>query len=334
MVSSDLLISLRNSILPAFLVLSTAGSLLLPLGRFKKFVPIFLIFLAIVEYSYFFNKYQPFSPAKFVFPQHPVFSFLQGAAGPARYFGDDSAYIDNNFATYYRVYAPEGYDPLYIRRYGELLANSREIARSDAWVGKSDSPGREKLFDLLGIKYLVDITGSPTLDTGQNFAKFPKDKFAFAGQINQWKFYQRRTVFPRAFLADEYVIGSLKEIHDPNINLRQTLVLEKEPALKPESGPGTAEIIAYKPNTVTIISQSEKPKLLFLSDNYYPGWRALVDNSETEILRADHTFRAVAVPAGVHTVTFIYDSLSFKIGLGISLAALCILLILWRKSKN
>ena len=73
---------------------------------------------------------------------------------------------------------------------------------------------------------------------------------------------------------------------------------------------------------------SSQPKLLLLTDNYYPGWKAAVDREETEILRANYTFRAVPLTAGGHEVRFYYDPMSFKVGLIISVLSLVALGVL------
>lgn len=307
------------------------GIILVLPKRLKKIAGILFIVLATLEYAYFFNKYQPFAPAKFVFPSHPVFNFLRQNAGFNRFFGQERSYIDNNFATFYRVFSPEGYDPLYIRRYEEFLAGSTQnIPRSDAWINQKNESIENKSLDLLGVKDFVDITDSPTLDTGQNFAKFPGAQFGFAGQVSQWKFYDRHTALPRAFLADNYQIlpenQILARLYSSDFDARNTLILEKEPAIKPAAGSSAAaEIIAYTPNEVTIQTNSDKPKLLFLSDNYYPGWKALVDGQEAPILRADYTFRAVSLPAGEHVVKFNYQPQGFYIGAFISVVSLLFL---------
>jgi hypothetical protein len=84
--------------------------------------------------------------------------------------------------------------------------------------------------------------------------------------------------------------------------------------------------------------------LLLLSDTYYPGWRAfvhpvrydsynqvnLVDTSlsnrvnerEVRILRANYNFRAIPLEAGEYEVKFIYDPISFKIGMLVSFLTL------------
>jgi len=43
-----------------------------------------------------------------------------------------------------------------------------------------------------------------------------------------------------------------------------------------------------------------------LTDVWHPWWRAEVDGVSAEILKADVLFRAVAVPAGRHTVRFTF----------------------------
>ncbi|MBU0567008.1 YfhO family protein, partial [bacterium] len=54
---------------------------------------------------------------------------------------------------------------------------------------------------------------------------------------------------------------------------------------------------------------------LFLSDTYYPGWKAYVDGIETRIFRANYTFRAIQIKEGKRRVEFIYRPKSFTIGL-------------------
>jgi uncharacterized membrane protein YfhO len=62
----------------------------------------------------------------------------------------------------------------------------------------------------------------------------------------------------------------------------------------------------YEPDLVTVEAKLPRAGFLVLSDTYFPGWTAAVDGRETPIYRANYTFRAVALPAGAHTVTFSY----------------------------
>jgi hypothetical protein len=58
--------------------------------------------------------------------------------------------------------------------------------------------------------------------------------------------------------------------------------------------------------SLTVVS--DRPALLVVADNWFPAWHASVDGTETQVLRAYHTLRAVAVPAGTSTVAMWYQS--------------------------
>ena len=95
---------------------------------------------------------------------------------------------------------------------------------------------------------------------------------------------------------------------------------------RPESTT-SAEIVSYEPSRVVVQTQSSSQKILFISDNYYPGWKAFVGGHQTKIYRANYSFRAVSLPAGDHQVVFQYDPWSFKIGVITSVVSLFILLV-------
>jgi hypothetical protein len=61
---------------------------------------------------------------------------------------------------------------------------------------------------------------------------------------------------------------------------------------------------------------------LVWAENYYPGWRVWVDGAEVKVLRADLSFRAVALPPGAHRVRSAFLPSDFRIGLYVSLASL------------
>lgn len=89
---------------------------------------------------------------------------------------------------------------------------------------------------------------------------------------------------------------------------------------------GAATIKLYENNRVQINAQLNEPGVLVLTDAFYPGWKAFVGGKEQRILRANYLFRAVQLPAGNHNVEFVYDPISFKIGLLISLLTAALLI--------
>ena len=55
--------------------------------------------------------------------------------------------------------------------------------------------------------------------------------------------------------------------------------------------------------------ESSSGGMLVLNDVWHPWWRATINGTETEILRANTIFRAVQVPAGKSTVRFRFEPL-------------------------
>jgi len=112
------------------------------------------------------------------------------------------------------------------------------------------------------------------------------------------------------------------------------VVLEGEPlpAQTAEPGATSLEIVdGGNPNRVTVTAASGGGGWLVLSDTWYPGWVATIDGQITTIYRADFLFRAVPVPAGQHTIVFDYRPLPFRLGAGLSLGAVALLLLAgWR----
>jgi hypothetical protein len=67
----------------------------------------------------------------------------------------------------------------------------------------------------------------------------------------------------------------------------------------------------------------------YLSNSYYPGWKAYVDGLETPIFKANIMFQAVRVPQGTHEVAFKYEPASYFYGFAISLLTTLLLTGWW-----
>ena len=84
---------------------------------------------------------------------------------------------------------------------------------------------------------------------------------------------------------------------------------------------------------IRIDLRTEKAGYLLFAETWYPGWKARLDQEQIVIYRADYLFQAVAVPAGEHSVEFIYQPNSFYFGFGLSFIAFLILFLQIRKQK-
>jgi hypothetical protein len=98
----------------------------------------------------------------------------------------------------------------------------------------------------------------------------------------------------------------------------------------PETPNGSVEITADSGNTLTLKVDAARDSWLILADTDYPGWRALVDDAETPVYRANLNFRAVQVDAGSHEIRFEYRPGWLLPGALISVIALVAALLLYR----
>jgi uncharacterized membrane protein YfhO len=101
---------------------------------------------------------------------------------------------------------------------------------------------------------------------------------------------------------------------------------------------GTAAITHEVPSHVTIKFDLKTPGMIVLSDLWDSGWVARVNSAAAPVLRADHAFRGVVVPAGKGILQFDYQPISFYGGLWIAIAAAIALAIWggisWRHSNS
>jgi len=122
---------------------------------------------------------------------------------------------------------------------------------------------------------------------------------------------------------------------NPDFSGSDYIILEKSPVMllhgngMASSSNVNAVKIENELNDIIIFSKIETnvPTLLFISDNWYPGWNAYVDGKKTELLRADFTFKAIEVPAGSHSIIMKFEPKSLKYGGLISWLAIFVSLI-------
>ena len=89
-----------------------------------------------------------------------------------------------------------------------------------------------------------------------------------------------------------------------------------------------ARITVDEPERVVVTAAADAPAWLVLSDTWFPGWRARLDGADVPIARANHAFRAIALPAGRHDVEFVFRPRGLVAGAAISLLSLAVVVAL------
>ena len=326
-------VSLRNLILPSLLFFVGLGAVFLSLLKkdFAKFLPYFLLILAFFDLLRFARKWTPFEPKEYAYPKVPVLEFFSKKQGIDRSFGLFGMEVNTTFG----FYSAEGYNPLNLARYGELIAAAKEtcLFREKRLTVRLETREKNtrKLMNLLGIRYVLYPASDPRSPFAFPVWNYPEDFERIYDDGHYLIFENKKAVSrPSLFYQYEVVKGDediIKRLFSPDFSLSKRLILEEKPEIDISSqGEGELELIDYRPNFSKFKVLTSKPALLFLSDVFYPGWMAFVDKKPVKIYRADYTFKAIPVPEGEHEVEFSYQPESFKWGLRISMLTIVVLL--------
>lgn len=168
----------------------------------------------------------------------------------------------------------------------------------------------QRMLDLLNVKYYIDPA---------------------AKEFNSSTIRLNSSMLPRARMFYNYeVFSSDSAVRDymlsTNYDYKHKLLLSSKPSLTIQQSADSVQneviITRYKNNRIDLQVTTTKNGLLWMSEIWYPAWKAFVDKKKTPIHCADYSFRAVEIPEGTHQVTFVYKSEAFQIGLLIAVIAI------------
>jgi len=187
------------------------------------------------------------------------------------------------------------------------------------------------LLDMLNVKYVLM----------EKSADLKGLSWVFDGPATS-KLYENQYYLPRAFLAEQFEVLKrdqefARAFHELTFDPRSTILLEGVPTrfleLKKKSAmpnlESTVKMLTYENNRIVLEVKTPEAAFLFMSETHYPGWKAQVDGREEEILRANYVFRAIPVGPGSHRIEVVYEPLTFKIGLAVSLLTIVMLVTIW-----
>ena len=360
-VYSHILNSLIN-----LLALSVAITILL-YARLKnrigfKYFQILVLMVILFDLWGFGMKYIDVIDAETIFAKRPVIGLLENETQSFRLL-DMSASLPSYVAMKYHIETLDGYDPIHLESYADFMKyhfgenEDMELGYSFLKVKEDRVLNNSKLLGLLNVKYILTqrSSDSPGFSLKQNITtpvyvkslsnyKYETSRRGYqpSNLTMQVYMYENNDFLPRAFVVrNAEVAGGGKTLEDmakEDFDPTETIILEKDVGV-PLNNQGAykqADIAYYSPNEIRVQVYMDNPGFLVLSENYYPGWTATDNGRETEIYRADYILRAVYLNEGQHTVKFVYDSVSFRLGSSITIITLLLVctLILYKIKSN
>jgi hypothetical protein len=195
------------------------------------------------------------------------------------------------------------------------------------------TPAQLRLLQLGGVSHVVTLhdVSAEGLEAAGEFVEILSDP------VRLWRVPDP---LPRSLVVGGVrVAAALEALHllaDGSVDPRREVVLAEGSEREPPAGfQGTVRILEERPGFLRLESVSSHPGHLVILDAYAPGWTATVDGRTVPLVRADLAFRALAVPAGRHTIESRYLPASVAWGWRLSaVVALAALIVLARPARR
>ncbi len=226
------------------------------------------------------------------------------------------------YAAMYGLYAVGGAEVMRVAHQEKFLGLFRCVKNV------SEAQG---LLDIGGIKYV--ILSYPVEDNEYQLIKYEKLKdkdtylYTYSGYPGRFLLFNNVH-----YLNDDNKV--MEKMIDKKTDFKKELILSappRESVINEKPIKGTVRLVSYHSNKIILDYEADGNGFLYLSDTYYPGWKAYVDGKETKIYRANLAFRAIEVQKGRHRVVFRYVPMSFYIGLVLTLFGVALCVWLWRR---
>lgn len=186
---------------------------------------------------------------------------------------------------------------------------------------------------------LLSLVGTRYLAVGDQVV-FPGLAAARAGLFTV---YRNPEAFPRAFVVGDVVsAANPSEAHLLTIELADADRLRRAAVVRGDAGGTDPEAAGQpdasvesvretRPERIVVRARSDRAALLVLNERWDRGWRARLDGRSVPVVEVDGVLMGARLPAGSHTVEFLYHPLALTVGRPLSLLSLavCLGLIAW-----
>ena len=298
------------------------------LARWKGWIPaaampVLLVTLLYADLWTFGHGYNPTTPRQAIMPPTQLTGYLTQHAGHDRMAGTINL-LRPNVAMLFGLRDLRGYEPIVDGTFAHLYDDFYHQARTRVFdvQRKQDlelTATEQRQLNIAGVRYIATVR-KPRVDGSPR-------PYTFILQEQRAALYENLEAFPRAYVVfGSRVVSNTEEatvvLRSAELDPSRTVILDvgEVAAAPPDLDRTTAPVtwLVDEPEHVEVEATLPQPGWLVLSDNYASGWEAALDGNPTPILRANVAFRAVAVPAGTHRISFHYRPRIFYVAATIS----------------
>jgi len=215
-----------------------------------------------------------------------LFTYIAGQEGNFRVYSPSYS-LPQHVAVEYGIELVDGVDPLYLSAYADFMEIASGVPSPDYGVTippfDNGNPNSDNaiyspdpiMLGLLNTRYVVS-----------EFDLFT-DGLQLLENFGGTRIYLNNNALPRSWVQPDYAPIGTEII--------------------------SAKIISKSPNRIEI--EASGPGVLILSEIYYPGWKAEVNEKEMEIIPVENILRSVELPEGDNEIIFVFRPISVTLGL-------------------
>ena len=310
-----------------------------------KWVVVGLIVLQLIDLVPYHQHFMPLvdrGRTAFVTPSIEFLMEKMRTEGPFRIFRNRSIILAPNTPMLYDLDEPGGFDSFVSADYStffreidpQMSRNSRTLD-----LPRDYQTYRQPFWSFLGIRYLLSPGPMDSLPPPWTFA-WKGEVWIYENPDWQKRWFLVPRIIPVRTVEDGYsaaqaidpareaVVDGIEHADIPPALLETPLPegtsLEApwEARTQPASSAGTITVRDYLADEVLLDIDCQSDSFLVFSDTWFPGWRAWVDGREVKVYRADGIVKGIVAPQGKHSVRFLYDPMSYKIGWSLALLGL------------
>ena len=252
------------------------------------------------------------------FAERPVDQLIKADPDPSYRVLDLSVNVFNSAVPSYHHKSVGGYSPAKLQRYQDLIEHylTGEINKIYGVLQTAETIGdveaalpETPVLNALNTRYIIIDGDYPPV--------------------------MNENTLGNAWFVDEVVSAATPDEEIAflgSVDLKRQAVIGKDMPAVTAAPADTADVItltAYAPNELKYHYSTSSDRLAVFSEIYYPdGWKAQVDGSPVNVLRADWTLRAAQLPAGEHDLVMRFEPASYRTGAAVSRASSITLILL------
>ena len=244
---------------------------------------------------------------------------------------DTRELIVNNRAMLLGLHDIQGYNPIQLERYVELMTalNGHPQDYHDANVFPTglSSP----LLDLLNVRYIV-VPSKPS--TSGTAIQHLTERFPVVYEDSKVLVLENTGALPRAWIVHEVrQVGpgeALDLLATGQVDPRTIALMEEAIPFVPASSQaakGEVAILQDQPDLIRVQSTTGSAGMIVFSEIYDQGWQAYVDGERVPLHEVDHVLGGVMVSAGSHEIELRYRTPWLLAGLAITGATAAVLIL-------